>query len=104
MVLSHKIVCRKSPKLYDSYHCQALCRTCFNLTDKAVFNLLDNSQISRFPITSETSFQQTATIHRSTEVVYDNPKLLQVFRNLASYGNNLNQIAAYLNQGGKSEK
>lgn len=57
-------------------------------------------QISRFPITSETSFQQTATIHRSTEVVYDNPKLLQVFRNLASYGNNLNQIAAYLNQGG----
>ena len=40
------------------------------------------------------------TIHRTTEIVYDNPELLQVFRNLAAYGNNLNQIAAYLNQGG----
>ena len=40
------------------------------------------------------------TIHRTTEVVYENPELLQVFRNLAACGNNLNQIAAYLNQGG----
>lgn len=40
------------------------------------------------------------TIHRTTEIVYDNPELLKVFGNLAACGNNLNQIAAYLNQGG----
>lgn len=40
------------------------------------------------------------TIHRTTEIVYDNPDLLKVFSNLAACGNNLNQIAAYLNQGG----
>lgn len=40
------------------------------------------------------------TIHRTTEIVYDNPELLKVFSNLAACGNNLNQIAAYLNQGG----
>ena len=40
------------------------------------------------------------TVHHVTEIVYDNPDLLQVFRNLSNYGNNLNQIAAYLNQGG----
>ena len=40
------------------------------------------------------------TIKRTTEIVYDNPELLKVFRDLASCGNNLNQIAAYLHQGG----
>ena len=40
------------------------------------------------------------TIHRTTEIVYDNPELLKVFSNLAACGNNLNQIAAYLNQNG----
>ena len=40
------------------------------------------------------------TIKRTTEIVYDNPELLKVFRDLAGCGNNLNQIAAYLNQGG----
>lgn len=40
------------------------------------------------------------TIHRTTEIVYDDPELLKVFSNLAACGNNLNQIAAYLNQNG----
>lgn len=34
------------------------------------------------------------------EIVYDNPELLQIFRNLGHYGGNLNQIARYLNQDG----
>jgi uncharacterized protein (DUF1778 family) len=40
------------------------------------------------------------TIKRTTEVVYDDPKLLQIFRDLRGCGTNLNQIAAYLNGGG----
>ena len=32
------------------------------------------------------------TIHRTTEIVYDDPELLKVFSNLAACGNNLNQI------------
>lgn len=34
------------------------------------------------------------------EIVYNDPALLQVFRNLGHYGANLNQIARYVNQGG----
>lgn len=34
------------------------------------------------------------------EIVYNDPELLQVFRNLGHYGANLNQIARYVNQGG----
>lgn len=43
MVFTHKIVCRKSPKLYASYHNQTPQKTCFNLTEKAAFNLPNNS-------------------------------------------------------------
>ena len=43
MVFTHKIVCRKSPKLYASYHDQTLKKTCFNLTERAAFNLLNNT-------------------------------------------------------------
>lgn len=42
MVFTHKIVCRKSPKLYASYHNQTPQKTCFNLTEKAAFNLPNN--------------------------------------------------------------
>ena len=45
MVFTHKIVCRKSPKLYASYHNQTPQKTCFNLTEKAAFNLPNNSQL-----------------------------------------------------------
>lgn len=34
------------------------------------------------------------------EIVYNDPALLQVFRNLGRYSANLNQIARYVNQGG----
>jgi hypothetical protein len=34
------------------------------------------------------------------EIVFDSKELLEVFRNIGHYGNNLNQIARYLNQGG----
>ena len=44
MVFTHKIVCRKSPKLYASYHDQTLKKTCFNLTERAALNLPNNSQ------------------------------------------------------------
>ena len=44
MVFTHKIVCRKSPKLYASYHNQTPQKTCFNLTEKAAFNLPNNNQ------------------------------------------------------------
>ena len=43
MVFTHKIVCRKSPKLYASYHDQTLQKTCFNLTEMAAFNLPNNT-------------------------------------------------------------
>ena len=43
MVFTHKIVCRKSPKLYASYHNQTPQKTCFNLTEKAAFNLPNNT-------------------------------------------------------------
>lgn len=43
MVFIHKIVCRKSPKLYASYHNQTPQKTCFNLTEKAAFNLPNNN-------------------------------------------------------------
>ena len=39
-------------------------------------------------------------IKKRIEVVFNNPKILQIFRNLEACGNNLNQIAAYLNDGG----
>ena len=49
MVFTHKIVCRKSPKLYASYHNQTPQKTCFNLTEKAAFNLPNNTQgVDRF--------------------------------------------------------
>ena len=34
------------------------------------------------------------------ELVYNDPKILQIFRDLAACGNNLNQIAWHLNSGG----
>lgn len=34
------------------------------------------------------------------EVVFNDPEILRIFRNLGHYGANLNQIARYLNQGG----
>lgn len=40
------------------------------------------------------------TIKKSIEVVFNDPEILQIFRNLGACGNNLNQIAAYLNDGG----
>ena len=43
MVFTHKIVCRKSPKLYASYHDQTLQKTYFNLTEMAAFNLPNNT-------------------------------------------------------------
>ena len=38
-------------------------------------------------------------IKKRIEVVFNDPKILQIFRNLEACGNNLNQIAAYLNDG-----
>lgn len=32
--------------------------------------------------------------------MFNDPEILQIFRNLGHYGANLNQIARYLNQGG----
>ncbi len=40
------------------------------------------------------------TIKKRIEVVFNDPEILQIFRNLGACGNNLNQIAAYLNDGG----
>ena len=40
------------------------------------------------------------TIKKRIEVVFNDPEILQIFRNLGHYGANLNQIARYLNQGG----
>ena len=34
------------------------------------------------------------------EIVFNDPEILQIFRNLGACGNNLNQIAAYLNDRG----
>lgn len=39
-------------------------------------------------------------IKKRIEVVFNDPEILQIFRNLSPCGNNLNQIAAYLNDGG----
>ena len=50
MVFTHKIVCRKSPKLYASYHNQTPQKTCFNLTEKAAFNLPNNTATSAEPV------------------------------------------------------
>lgn len=49
MVFTHKIVCRKSPKLYASYHNQTPQKTCFNLTEKAAFNLPNNILMHQLP-------------------------------------------------------
>ena len=38
------------------------------------------------------------------EVVFNDPEILRIFRNLGHYGANLNQIARYLNQGGNYNK
>lgn len=35
-----------------------------------------------------------------TEIVFNDERLLHIFRDLGHYGSNLNQIARYLNQGG----
>jgi|GEM_PF-3125240 len=40
------------------------------------------------------------TIKKCTEVFFNDPEILQIFRNLGACGNNLNQIEAYLNDGG----
>lgn len=34
------------------------------------------------------------------EIVFNDPEILQIFRNFGHFGANLNQIARYLNQGG----
>ena len=39
-------------------------------------------------------------IKKRIEIVFNDPKILQIFRNLEACGNNLNQIAAYLNDSG----
>lgn len=39
-------------------------------------------------------------IKKRIEVVFNDPEILQIFRNLGARGNNLNQIAAYLNDSG----
>ena len=39
------------------------------------------------------------TLKKHIEVVFNDPKILQIFHNLGACGNNLNQIAAYLNDG-----
>lgn len=39
-------------------------------------------------------------IKKRIEVVFNDPEILQIFRNLGACGNNLNQIAAYLNDRG----
>lgn len=39
-------------------------------------------------------------IKKHIEVVFNDPEILQIFRNLGACGNNLNQIAAYLNDSG----
>lgn len=39
-------------------------------------------------------------IKKRIEVVFNDPEILQIFRNLGACGNNLNQIAAYLNDSG----
>ena len=39
-------------------------------------------------------------IKKRIEVVFNDPKILQIFRNLEACGNNLNQIAVYLNDDG----
>lgn len=40
------------------------------------------------------------TIKKRIEVVFNDPEILQIFRNLGACDNNLNQIAAYLNDSG----
>lgn len=37
-------------------------------------------------------------------MVFTDPEILQIFRNLGHYGANLNQIARHLNQGGSMTK
>lgn len=39
-------------------------------------------------------------IKKRIEIVFNDPEILQIFRNLGACGNNLNQIAAYLNDSG----
>ena len=47
--------------------------------------------------------RQLITNHKPVikqEIVFNDPEILQIFRNLGHFGANLNQIARYLNQGG----
>lgn len=47
--------------------------------------------------------RQLITDHKPVvkqEMVFTDPEILQIFRNLGHYGANLNQIARHLNQGG----
>lgn len=51
--------------------------------------------------------RQLITDHKPVvkqEMVFNDPEILQIFRNLGHYGANLNQIARHLNQGGSMTK
>lgn len=51
--------------------------------------------------------RQLITDHKPVvkqEMVFTDPEILQIFRNLGHYGANLNQIARHLNQGGSMTK
>lgn len=70
MVFTHKIVCRKSPKLYASYHNQTPQKTCFNLTEKAAFNLPNNSRVPYTALEGyESLYYVTIQRHRYIYVV-----------------------------------
>jgi RNA binding exosome subunit len=65
------------------------------LTLEAEKSHLSLSEYIRILLTS-----RQPKVEQTYEIVFDSKELLEVFRNLGHYGNNLNQIARYLNQGG----
>lgn len=75
MVFTHKIVCLKSPKLYASYHDQTLQKTCFNLTERAAFNLPNNK------VEEEIEKQKVSEFVLAPEVAKSVRDAMSAFRN-----------------------
>lgn len=67
-----------------------------------LFNILTaDAKAASLPRTEY--IRQLITDHKPVvkqEMVFTDPEILQIFRNLGHYGANLNQIARHLNQGG----
>lgn len=73
---------------------------------KELFNVLTaDAEAAGLPRTEY--IRQLITDHKPVvkqEMVFNDPEILQIFRNLGHYGANLNQIARHLNQDGSMTK